>query len=236
MRSSTGREDKGGGDACLFVGIRPALRRGHAAARSATGVRLARADRRLDGTARALLVRRSSGWSALRLGFRASATRSRGIETAPRWRPIFGLRAVAAFEALKGVIVLVAGFGLAKLIHGDVQQAVEDLVERLHLDPAKKYPRIFLDLAGNLSDGQLWALAALAMVYATLRFAEAYGLWFARRWGEWVAALSGGIYVPVEIYELSRGFSVLKLGALILNAVVVAYMCHLLLRREVVRP
>jgi len=74
------------------------------------------------------------------------------------------------------------------------------------------------------------------MVYATLRFAEAYGLWFARRWGEWVAALSGGIYVPVEIYELSRGFSVLKLGALILNAVVVAYMCHLLLRREVVRP
>jgi len=142
---------------------------------------------------------------------------------------------VAAFEALKGVIVLVAGFGLARLIHGDVQQAAEDLVDRLHLDPAKKYPRIFLDLAANLSDGQLWALAALAMVYATLRFAEAYGLWFARRWGEWVAALTGGIYVPVEIYELSRGFSVLKLGALILNAVVVAYMCHLLLRREVVR-
>ena len=45
---------------------------------------------------------------------------------------------MAAFEALKGVIVLVAGFGLARLIHGDVQQAAEDLVDRLHLDPAKK--------------------------------------------------------------------------------------------------
>jgi uncharacterized membrane protein (DUF2068 family) len=68
-----------------------------------------------------------------------------------------------------------------------------------------------------------------------VRFAEAYGLWFGRRWGEWVAALSGGIYVPVEIYELTRGFSALKLGALILNALVVAYMYHLLRRREVAR-
>jgi uncharacterized membrane protein (DUF2068 family) len=127
--------------------------------------------------------------------------------------------------------VLVAGFGLARAIHQDVEQVAEHLVHRLHLNPAKRFPHIFLDLAANLSDGQLWALAALAMAYAAFRFAEAYGLWFERRWGEWIAALSGGIYVPVEIYELSRGFSALKLGALILNAVVVAYMCHLLRRR-----
>jgi uncharacterized membrane protein (DUF2068 family) len=137
----------------------------------------------------------------------------------------FGLRVVALFEAAKGVLVLVAGFGLARLVHRDVQQAAEKLVERLHLDPAKRYPRIFIDLAANLSDAQLWALAA---AYATLRFTETYGLWFGRRWGEWIAALSGGIYVPVEIYELSRGLSWIKLGALILNATVVGYMCYLL--------
>jgi uncharacterized membrane protein (DUF2068 family) len=151
------------------------------------------------------------------------------------WRPLFGLRAIAAFEAFKGIVVLIAGFGLARIIQGDVEQVAEDLVHRLHLNPAKKFPRIFLDLAANLSDGQLWALAALAMAYAAVRFAEAYGLWFGRRWGEWVAALSGGIYVPVEIYELTRGFSALKLGALILNALVVAYMYHLLRRRAVAR-
>jgi uncharacterized membrane protein (DUF2068 family) len=145
-----------------------------------------------------------------------------------------GLRAVAAFEAVKGAIVLIAGFGLARLIRSDVQQAAEDLVDRLHLDPAKKFPRIFLDLAANASDGQLWGLAALAMTYAALRFAEAYGLWFERRWGEWIAAVSGGIYVPIEIYELSRGFSAIKLAALVLNALIVAYMCYLLRRRAVI--
>jgi uncharacterized membrane protein (DUF2068 family) len=154
---------------------------------------------------------------------------------AARWRPVFGLRAVAAYEAFKGAIVLVAGFGLARAIHQDVGQVAEHLVHRLHLNPAKRFPRIFLDLAANLSDGQLWALAALAMAYAAFRFAEAYGLWFERRWGEWIAALSGGIYVPVEIYELTRSVTPFKVGALILNALVVAYMCHLLLRRGVVR-
>jgi uncharacterized membrane protein (DUF2068 family) len=148
---------------------------------------------------------------------------------------MFGLRAVAAFEALKGAIVLIAGFGLARLIHRDVQQAAEDLVARLHLDPAKKFPRIFLDLLANASDAQLWGLAALALTYAALRFAEAYGLWFERRWGEWIAAVSGGIYVPFEIYELSRGFSVIKLAALALNALVVGYMCYLLRRRGIAR-
>jgi uncharacterized membrane protein (DUF2068 family) len=145
---------------------------------------------------------------------------------------LFGLRAVALFEAAKGVLVLVAGFGLARLVHRDVQQAAEELVDRLHLNPAKHYPRIFIDLAANLSDAQLWALAALAAVYAALRLTEAYGLWFGRRWGEWIAAVSGGVYVPVEIYELARGASWIKLGALLLNAAVVGYMCYALWRGD----
>jgi uncharacterized membrane protein (DUF2068 family) len=145
-------------------------------------------------------------------------------------RLFLGLRAIALFEAAKGALVLVAGFGLARLVHRDVQQVAEELVDRLHLDPAKKYPRIFIDLAANLSDAQLWALAAFATAYAALRFAEAYGLWFGRRWGEWIAAVSGGVYVPVEIYELSRGASWIKLGALLLNTAVVGYMCYMLWR------
>jgi uncharacterized membrane protein (DUF2068 family) len=128
--------------------------------------------------------------------------------------------------------VLAAGFGLAHAIGGDVGEFAEHLVHRMHLDAAKRFPRIFIDLANNLSDGQLWALAGLALAYSLFRFAEAYGLWFERRWGEWIAALSGGIYVPVEIYELTRGVSTVKIAALVLNTLVVAYMCFLLLHHR----
>lgn len=143
-----------------------------------------------------------------------------------------GLRVVALFEALKGTIVLLAGFGLARAIGGDVGEFAERLVHRMHLNAAKHFPSIFIDLMDNLSDGQLWGLAGLALAYAVFRFAEAYGLWFERRWGEWIAALSGGIYVPIEIYELARGFSTVKITALVVNALIVGYMCYLLLSRR----
>lgn len=115
-------------------------------------------------------------------------------------------------------------------MHRDVAHAAHALIDRLHLDASRKFPHIFLQLAANISDAQLWALAALALAYALLRFAEAYGLWRERRWGEWIAAVSGGIYVPVEIYELTRSVTWIKLGALILNAAVVAYMWYMLWR------
>ena len=126
--------------------------------------------------------------------------------------------------------MLLAGFGLMRLVHRDAAHAAEALVDRLHLDAAKKYPRIFLDLAANATDLQLWGLAGLALAYALLRFAEAYGLWFQRRWAQWIAAVSGGIYVPAEIYELARSITWIKVAALLLNTAVVGYMCYTLWR------
>jgi uncharacterized membrane protein (DUF2068 family) len=138
------------------------------------------------------------------------------------------LRAVALFEAFKGVLALAAGWGVLALFHGDAQRFADALVGRLHLNPAKSTPQVFLRLLENISNSQLWALAGFAALYASLRFIEAYGLWRGRRWAEWLAALSGGIYVPVEIYELTRGVSWIKVAALLLNAAVVAYMCYAL--------
>jgi uncharacterized membrane protein (DUF2068 family) len=118
-----------------------------------------------------------------------------------------------------------------RLVHRDVAHAAHALIDRLHLDATRKFPHIFLQLAENMTDAQLWGIAALAMTYALLRLAEAYGLWHGRRWAQWLAALSGGIYVPVEIYELARGVTWIKIGALVLNAAVVMYMCYTLWRR-----
>lgn len=127
--------------------------------------------------------------------------------------------------------MLAAGFGLMRLVHRDVAYAAHALIDRLHLDAARKFPHIFLQLAENLTDAQLWGLAALALAYALLRFAEAYGLWRGRSWGQWIAAVSGAIYVPVEIYELMRSVTWIKVSALLLNVAVVVYMCYTLWRK-----
>lgn len=146
------------------------------------------------------------------------------------------VRVVALFEAAKGALVVSAGFSALSLIHHDAQRLAEQLVAHLHLNPASRYPRIFVDAAAYLTDARLWLLATLAGAYGLIRFVEAYGLWRGRRWAEWFAAVSGGIYIPFELYELSKGATWLSLGALLANVFIVGLMIHALLREHPAEP
>lgn len=135
-----------------------------------------------------------------------------------------GLRVVSVFEATKGLLVLLTGFRLLTYIHKDLHLAAEQLVRHFHLNPASRYPRIFLDLADHVTDGQLWIMALSALLYAAARFVEAYGLWHERRWAEWFALLTGGMYVPLELFEIARRVTWPKAVLLIVNAGVVGYL------------
>jgi uncharacterized membrane protein (DUF2068 family) len=135
-----------------------------------------------------------------------------------------GVRLVALLEATKAALVLAAGFGLLGLLHRDLPTLAAHLISRLHLNLANKYPRIFIDAASRVTDGYLWLLATLALAYATLRAIEAYGLWRNRAWAEWFAVITGAIYIPFELYELSQRVTWIRIGALIINILVVLYI------------
>jgi len=134
------------------------------------------------------------------------------------------------FEAAKGLLVLMVGFGLLSVAHQDLEQIAEVLVGHFHLNPASRYPRIFLDITSHFSDLRMWLLATFACGYASLRLAEAYGLWRGRRWAEWLALASGTIYVPIEFYELFTGLSWIKIATLTANIAIIAYMSRVLWR------
>lgn len=135
-----------------------------------------------------------------------------------------GLKVVALFEAGKGLLVLLAGFGLLGLLHRDLQHIAEQLVRLSHLNPASHYPRIFIDTAARITDQRLWVMAGMAFAYALVRLVEGYGLWRGRRWAEWFAAVAGGIYVPMELSALWAHPTAVRGLALVANTVVVIVM------------
>jgi uncharacterized membrane protein (DUF2068 family) len=135
-----------------------------------------------------------------------------------------GLRVVSIFEAAKGLLVLLTGCGLLAYIHKDIHFAAERLVRHFHLNPASHYPLIFLDLADHVTDGQLWLMALSALLYAVVRFVEAYGLWHERQWAEWFGLLMGSIYIPLELFEIAHGVTWPKSVLLIVNVGVVGYL------------
>jgi uncharacterized membrane protein (DUF2068 family) len=137
------------------------------------------------------------------------------------------LRAVALLEFLKGVAVLLLGFGVLSLVHHDAWVVAGDFLDALHVNPGARFAQVFLDLADRLNDVHLWQIAAVGATYCTLRFVEAYGLWKARAWAEWLAFASGSIYLPFELYELARKTTPIRAAILLINVAIVLYMLYL---------
>jgi uncharacterized membrane protein (DUF2068 family) len=159
---------------------------------------------------------------------RTIATASAKLPTGAGHHAPFGLRTVAIFEFAKGMLVLIAGLGLLSLVHRDAQQVAEEIVRRLHLNPARQYPRIFIDSAGNLNDARLWFLSVAALIYSAVRFVETFGLWHERPWAEWFAVISASLYLPVELYHLYEKPGLLSVLVPLVNIGIVIYLAILL--------
>ncbi len=142
------------------------------------------------------------------------------------------VRAVAIFEITKGVLLVLAGFGVLAFLHRDVRALVVELVGRFHLNPEHRYPSIFIRAASEVTDAKLWLWSGIAMAYALFRFVEGYGLWRERPWAEWLALVSGGIYLPLELYEVIQKTTWVRCTVLIGNLAVVVLMGLALRRRR----
>ena len=145
---------------------------------------------------------------------------------------IKGVRAVATVEFTKGVVVVLAGLGLFSMRHRDVWGVAESLLEFFHVNPYHHYVGFFIDLVSKVSDVRLWKIATVAVVYATLRFVEAYGLWYALPWAEWMAFFTGAIYIPFEAADLYRRPTWFRVAIIVVNLLVVLYMLYLRLEAE----
>jgi uncharacterized membrane protein (DUF2068 family) len=135
-----------------------------------------------------------------------------------------GIRAIAVYEAVKGLIGLLAGFGLLSLINRDITDFAEDLIGFLHLNSEGRLANRIVETVVKLNPANIKIFFAIALVYATKQFVEAYGLWRLRPWAEWIAILSGVIYIPVEIYELIHKPTFTRAAILILNIAIVLYL------------
>jgi uncharacterized membrane protein (DUF2068 family) len=57
-------------------------------------------------------------------------------------------------------------------------------------------------------------------------------LWNGRAWAQWIALLSGVVYLPLEIYSLIHKSTLHKWALLSLNVAIVAYMAYVRVKAE----
>lgn len=134
------------------------------------------------------------------------------------------LQAIAAFEGIKGIAALAATLGLLSLLHHDIRHLATELIGHFGMDPAARFPSIFLHYAEVLNDENRRTIALIGLAYISLRCAESYGLWNNLPWATWLGAVSGALYIPIEIRHLVLHPSLINGAVLAGNIFVVAYL------------
>jgi uncharacterized membrane protein (DUF2068 family) len=143
------------------------------------------------------------------------------------------LRTIAIFEVMKGLAAMIASIGLLNMTHQNVHHVTTLLINFFHLDSDAHYFKTLFDYTDLLNNDDLQIIVLMAFSYAVIRFIEGYGLWKCRTWAEWLAAVSGAIYLPIEISHLIKHVSIINIAVLATNVAVVAYMIYRLRWRRI---
>jgi len=81
-----------------------------------------------------------------------------------------------------------------------------------------------LDNAFTTSSSHLHLLASALLVYGVVEGIEAVGLWYQRRWAEYLTFIVTASLLPLEVYEILTRTTALKVLAFLVNVAVVIYL------------
>ena len=96
------------------------------------------------------------------------------------------------------------------------------------INPEQHYTRLFIEGVAKATNHHVIEISAICLVYALIRLGEAYGLWQAKHWAEWLAVISAGLYLPVELYHLAHRPSLFTARVILFNSLLIIYLAHLL--------
>jgi uncharacterized membrane protein (DUF2068 family) len=145
----------------------------------------------------------------------------------PRSRPAAisrGLRLIAAFKLLKGLVLFAVGIGAVKLLHKDLAFEVERWADIFRVDPNNHYIHRLLVKLSILDDRKLKELSVGTFFYSALLLTEGVGLMLGKRWAEYFTIFATSSFIPLEVYELTKRVSWPRIVVLLLNIVIVVYL------------
>ncbi|MEV5533425.1 DUF2127 domain-containing protein [Streptomyces prunicolor] len=148
-------------------------------------------------------------------------------------RDLFILRFLAIERAVRGVFIVLVAAAVWKFSNS------QDAVRKLFDDylnvfrPVFKHFHYDLDhspIVGTIQKtfgykhSTLVLVAVLLLAYALIELVEAGGLWYAKRWAEYLTVVATAAFLPLEVYELTEHISWLKIATLVLNILAVLYI------------
>jgi uncharacterized membrane protein (DUF2068 family) len=139
---------------------------------------------------------------------------------------------IAAERAFRALVLFAVGIALLTHPHTDWGGEIMHFATRLGLNPNSNWIQRIVNDVRRISASENVVFGVIAIAYGALEATEAYGLWNRRHWAEWLTVLATSLLLVPEIWELTKSITLLKVGGLVVNLLIVAYMIRRLRRRR----
>jgi uncharacterized membrane protein (DUF2068 family) len=135
-----------------------------------------------------------------------------------------GLLMIGLFKLLEAIFFFLVGIGAIHFIHRDLGEAAQRLAERLRFDPDRRAVAWVLDHLDDVTSHRLKQIGVATFFYAGLRTTEGIGLVLEKAWAEYLTVGMTAAFLPWELYEIVRRLDWLRVGLLVTNLAVLAYL------------
>ncbi len=133
-----------------------------------------------------------------------------------------GLIAIVSYKAFNTALFAIAA--MAVFLASKNYEDLQNFAESVALTGKKGIIAWVLEKILNFNPRTLQFSAVGLAIYAVVTAIEAIGLWYEKAWARWLVIGVVSISIPPEIYELTKGISILKLIVFILNLIIFWYL------------
>ena len=134
------------------------------------------------------------------------------------------LYVIIVMKLLKGILFTSLALTAYTLSDNDLPAEFARLMTFLKVHPGNQFFANLAERIGELTEMHVIWAAAGTFFYSLFAWVEGIGLMFRIGWAGWLAIGESAFFIPIELYDLVREFSLSVLVVLIINIVIVWYL------------
>jgi uncharacterized membrane protein (DUF2068 family) len=148
------------------------------------------------------------------------------------------LKLIAVFKILQGLLLVGLSASLFFLNSRTLwlEQISNWADDELLLHHSRAVLFLLEKLQTALAAGQLRATALLALFYAAILFTEGFGVYFQKRWAEYLMIFATGALIPLEVRHMWHQPTVGAVTLLVINCFIVWFLYRVLKREPLPAP
>lgn len=134
--------------------------------------------------------------------------------------------AIGVFKLLQALLFVLLGIGAVRLLHRDLIDVAEHFILAMRFNPEGHLVNLFLDKVALIDPRRLKQISAAIFVIAGLDIIEGTGLVMEQVWAEFVTLILTASFLPVELFQMLRHLTWIRISLFVINFAVVAYLLY----------